>query len=119
MILLSVFSENHEQLNFNVMIRHCNLIVTGTVQRCGFRFLTLKRACELGIKGFVKYLEEKNAVYIEAEGEEEAMESFLKFIKKGPPFSEVKSVDIQEAEVKNFSTFEIIKSNNKPVLQHA
>ena len=101
------------------MCRHINLIVTGTVQRCGFRFLTLKRACELSVKGFVKYLDRRDAVYIEAEGEDDAVDSFLKFIKKGPPFSEVKSVEIHETEMKNFSTFEIIKTNKHSVLQNA
>ena len=100
------------------MLRHYDIKVIGRVQKVGFRFLTLKRAYELGIKGYVKNLTEKDAVYIEAEGEEEALCSFLLFVRKGPPFSEVKNVDFHESDLKNYPTFDIVHEVKNNKLQH-
>lgn len=101
------------------MLRHYDIKVTGRVQKVGFRFLSLKRAYELGIRGYVKNLPEKDAVYIEAEGEEEALCSFLLWVRKGPPFAEVKNVDFHEGEVRNYSTFDIVHEVKNNNFQHA
>ncbi len=97
------------------MIRHYDIKVTGKVQKVGFRFLSLQKAYELGIRGYVKNLPEKDSVFIEAEGEEDAICTFLSWLRKGPPFSEVKNIEFKEGEVKNDSSFDIINEakNNK------
>ena len=94
------------------MYRHYNIKVTGRVQKVGFRFMTMKRAYELGIKGYVRNMKDRDSVYIEAEGDDEAMCTFLAWVKKGPPFSEVKSMEHTEGEVKNYKSFEIFHESS-------
>lgn len=101
------------------MLAHYDIKVTGRVQKVGYRFLSLKTAYELGIRGYVKNLKEKDSIYIEAEGEEDALSSFLVWVRKGPPFAEVKNVEFHEGEVKNYSTFEIVHDVKSNALQHA
>jgi acylphosphatase len=108
-----------ELINQITMIKHLDFKVTGRVQRVGFRFLTLKRAYELGIYGYVKNLKEKDSLYIEAEGREDAMNLFVKWVKRGPPFSEVKNVEIYEGEVRHYNSFEILSETKNHKLQHA
>lgn len=94
------------------MYRHYNIKVTGRVQRVGFRFMTMKRAYELGIKGYVKNLKERDQLYIEAEGEDDVMCTFLSWVRRGPPFSEVKNMEAVEGEIKKYSSFEITHDNH-------
>lgn len=86
---------------------HVNIIVSGKVQRIGFRYSTLEVASQLGITGFVKNLAD-GKVYIEAEGEEEAVKAFIRWCHDGPPWADVQEVDIEKAAMKNFTVFEII-----------
>jgi acylphosphatase len=98
------------------MYRHYNIKVTGHVQKVGMRFMTMQRAYELGIKGFVMNMKEKDQVYIEAEGDDAAMCTFLSWLRKGPPFTDVKNVEFTESEIKNYTSFEISNNNhNIPV----
>ena len=94
------------------MYRHYNIKVTGHVQKVGFRFMTMKRAYELGIKGYVRNMKEKDSIYIEAEGDDEPMCAFLVWIRHGPPFSEVKNMEHTEGEVKNYTSFEIVHDSH-------
>ena len=58
----------------NELICH-QIIVTGKVQGVWFRDSTLKKAHELGVKGFVKN-QPDGSVYIEAEGTPSAIKEF-------------------------------------------
>jgi acylphosphatase len=89
------------------MLKHLNITITGKVQRIGFRFQALQMAYEYGIKGNVKNLNH-NKVYIEAEGDEESLDKYLKWAKKGPPGSVVKDFLVEEGEMKNYNAFDII-----------
>jgi acylphosphatase len=93
------------------MIKHYTLLIKGQVQKVGFRFVSLQMAYEYGIKGFARNQKEDESVYIEAEGEEEALCKFLKWVRKGPLGAEVTSVDVKEDEVKNYKSFEIAHDN--------
>jgi acylphosphatase len=78
--------------------------VTGKVQNVGFRYYTVKTAAEFNINGFVKN-QADGSVYIEAEGEADAMEAFLHWCKKGPEWASVRGFDLQEQPVVGYEGF--------------
>jgi acylphosphatase len=76
------------------------------VQGVGFRFQAKQQADTLGISGFVRN-EDDGSVSIEAEGEEEQMEQFIEWCRRGPRYARVEKVDIEEGIVKNYNMFQI------------
>lgn len=88
------------------MRKHLDIKLHGRVHGVGFRFLTKKVCDKLGILGFVR--NERDTVYIEAEGEAEDLEKFLDWCRKGPPLAKVEKVETGEGEFKNFTDFSII-----------
>lgn len=86
--------------------RHVQLIIHGTVQGVFFRKHTLQKAGELGIRGFVRN-EPDGSVYVEATGDPEALASFVRWCRRGPPGARVAKVDHREIGSRNFSSFEI------------
>ncbi len=89
------------------MIHH-NIKVTGKVQGVYFRATCKAVADQLGVKGFVRNNND-GSVYIEAEGDEFALESFLEFCHEGPDRAEVDSVDQTEGAFQGFQNFEILR----------
>lgn len=87
-------------------VKHINITVYGAVQGVGFRFAAQKKASELGLCGFARN-EPNGAVCIEAEGEDDALSKFIKWCGKGPRFSAVKKVDIEDRESCGYKSFEI------------
>ncbi len=85
---------------------HLILNVFGKVQGVFFRASTLQKAVDLNVKGFVKN-EKDGSVYIEAEGEKEALDQFYEWCKQGPQHAVVSKVDKQYGTAKMFSSFEI------------
>jgi len=65
--------------------------VYGRVQGVGFRYSAVRVAQSHGIKGFVKNLPD-GSVFIEAEGSEKQLNTFLVWCRKGPSHSYVESV---------------------------
>lgn len=87
-------------------MRHLNIKVYGRVQMVLFRDSTRRHAVKLGVKGFVRN-EPDSFVYIEAEGDDEQLEKFLAWCKKGPILAKVEKVEVEESsELKNFIKFE-------------
>ncbi len=81
--------------------------VEGVVQGVGFRYFTQRIAKEIGVKGFVKNLPD-GRVYIVAEGEDEQLDKFLSYVKKGPSASVVRNVKVREIEKsEEFENFNI------------
>ena len=80
--------------------------ITGRVQGVFFRATTEKYAASYGIKGFVKNLKD-GSVYIEAEGDNVNLNKFLDYCRQGPPEAVVNDIDIEEAPLKNFTSFEV------------
>ena len=91
-------------------MKHLNITVHGKVQGVFFRASTKAVADQLGIKGMVKN-QSDGTVYMEAEGDEFALESFLEWCDEGPEKAEVEKVEIKEGELKNFRNFEVIQKN--------
>lgn len=79
--------------------------VRGRVQGVFFRHSAREKARELNITGFARN-EEDGSVYIEAEGEEKALERFVAWCHNGPELAQVEGVDVLYSDdIKNFSDF--------------
>ena len=88
------------------MLNCCSIKVSGKVQNVGFRFYTRKTAIGMGIQGFVKNMRD-GSVYIEAEGEQDAMQAFILWCKEGPEWAGVKKLSVQEKPFEGFEGFDI------------
>jgi acylphosphatase len=89
-------------------MRHVKLTVRGKVQGVYFRASAKDKADELKIKGFVRN-EPDSSVYIEAEGNDDAVQKLVSWCHTGPPRARVEKVEIKEGEVAGFENFEIRK----------
>ncbi|MDO8498992.1 MAG: acylphosphatase [bacterium] len=89
------------------MVKHLNITISGQVQGVWFRGSAKDQADKLSIKGLVKNLP-NGSVHIEAEGNPEALEEFLRWCQKGPPLSQVSKVDTSPAKVRNYTEFNIL-----------
>jgi hydrogenase maturation protein HypF len=87
------------------------LVVTGIVQGVGFRPFVYNIAMENNLKGWVKNTSE--GVYIDLEGTQKCIESFLHKLKSGaPPLSKIHSITIENRDIVNYSEFSIEKSED-------
>jgi len=80
--------------------------ITGKVQNVGFRFYTEKTAREFNISGYVSNKTD-GSVYIEAEGEADAVEAFLHWCQRGPQWARVDGFEAQEQPVMGFEGFRV------------
>lgn len=86
--------------------KHISIRVHGKVQGVFFRASTQEKAQQLGLKGFVKN-EKDGTVYLEAEGEPEALKQLEQWTHKGPSRAHVEKVEVQElSELSGFEQFE-------------
>ena len=85
-------------------MKHLAIHVTGTVQGVFYRASTVEKARALGLKGFVQN-ERDGSVYIEAEGDDGALQSLLEWCRQGPPHAQVSDVISTEGPVQNFVDF--------------
>ena len=90
------------------MAKHISIIVSGKVQGVFFRAFTKEKADELEITGFARN-EPGGQVYIEAEGEEEFLNTFVSWCRQGPRLANVTGLIINEGELKNFREFLIAR----------
>jgi acylphosphatase len=81
------------------------LTIHGRVQGVGFRYFVKQKADNFGISGFVKNQLNGN-VYVEAEGESEVLDLFIRACKQGPSHAWVEKVDIQYCPLQGFTGFE-------------
>ena len=88
-------------------MRHFNIRLFGRVQGVFFRYSAKDKAEELNVKGWARN-ESDGTVYIEAEGEEEALKNFIKWCRQGSSPAQVEKVEIQEGPMKNFSVFNLV-----------
>ena len=71
-------------------------VVSGRVQRVGFRYFTESAAVRTGVDGWVRNLPD-GRVEISAEGEAEAIERFERQIRQGPAGARVDHVEVENA----------------------
>lgn len=80
--------------------------ISGLIQGVFFRQSAKEKADGLGITGWVRN-EPSGSVFLEIEGEKEAIEKFLDWCKLGSPAA-IDSLEIFEQPLKNFKDFSII-----------
>ena len=81
--------------------------IYGRVQGVSFRYYTLRRARELELKGWVRNLPD-GTVETTAEGNRQALEAFLEFLREGSPQAIVSRVEREwQPATREFTTFEI------------
>jgi acylphosphatase len=90
-------------------MKRVKMIVSGLVQGVGFRRLSRKRARSVGLTGMV-WNREDNTVEIEAQGNEETINGFIKWTHYGVPNARVENVETSEiALAENETEFRIVK----------
>ncbi|NPD44724.1 MULTISPECIES: acylphosphatase [unclassified Lentimicrobium] len=87
-------------------MRTLQIKVLGRVQGVGFRYYTNKRANEFNLKGYVKNMSD-GSVYIEAEGENSVIKTFVSWCERGPAWSRVSELKISEIPFVGYESFEI------------
>ena len=71
------------------------VLISGKVQGVGFRNFTQMNAKQLGINGYAKNLP-NGKVEVVAEGDKAQLDALVAFLKKGPRFARVDSLDVDE-----------------------
>jgi len=88
-------------------IKTYKAVLSGRVQGVGFRYYVESVAGKYGITGYVRNTFDRK-VEVVCQGEEEDLKQFMDEVKKGPPFSVVTDVKIEEIkESKKYNIFEI------------
>ena len=77
------------------MKKAAKIIINGTVQGVFFRNFCKESADKLGLKGFVRNLEDGN-VEVVVEGEGDTIERMIAACKKGTPHSQIRGVKVEE-----------------------
>jgi acylphosphatase len=80
--------------------------VRGRVQGVGYRYFAQRAATELGLRGYVRNLDD-GRVEVYAVGPPEVVNEFSGMLYKGPRWSDVRGVDEQEANIERYSSFGI------------
>jgi len=81
--------------------------VQGRVQGVSFRGYTLRKAAQLGLKGWVRNLYD-GRVEVLAEGEKSNVEAMIDWLKIGPSLARVENVDVRWEDYKGeFQDFRI------------
>ena len=71
------------------------VLITGRVQGVGFRAFTQRNARQLGINGYAKNLP-NGKVEVVAEGDKTQLDALVVFLRKGPRYARVDSLEIDE-----------------------
>lgn len=88
-------------------MKHLNIHIFGRVQGVGFRALCKKMARNYQIAGYTQNMSD-GSVYVEAEGDSQQLELFLKAIQQGNGLSHVSRIQSTEWPIQGFEEF-IIK----------
>ncbi len=81
-------------------------VVRGEVQDVSFREATVARAHELGVRGWVRNLED-GTVQVHAEGEPPALERFEEFLRDGPSPARVTGADVNPVKAEGHEQFAV------------
>jgi DNA ligase D-like protein (predicted 3'-phosphoesterase) len=86
--------------------RAIRAVIGGTVQYVGFREATRRRACELGVMGWVRN-EDDGTVAVHAEGPPAAIDTLIVFLRNGPPGAAVIDVAVDDVRIEGHEQFAI------------
>lgn len=88
-------------------MKQVHIIISGRVQGILFRANTKGIATKLGLKGFVRNLDD-GQVEVVAQGKDKELQQLIHFCKMGPPIARVDKADVKYEDVKEkFADFEI------------
>ena len=71
-------------------------VIKGEVQGVGFRWSVQRQAGELGLTGYAENLPD-GSVRVEAEGDPDRLDQLEAYLRQGPRWAEVDSLDVQRA----------------------
>lgn len=81
--------------------------IIGKVQGVSFRKSTFEMALRLGVFGYVKNVD-NDKVYVEVEGEADAVFKLIDYCHHGPENADVEHVSILMGDVMNYTSFDIV-----------
>jgi acylphosphatase len=87
-------------------MRAYKLLLQGKLYKTGFRFYALEKAVEFDVKGFIMYTTDRDVI-IHAEGEEQNLDHFVQWCRKGMLCCKVSRADVQETVPKQYNDFKI------------
>ena len=91
------------------MLKQAHLYIKGDVIGVGFRAWTKIQAKIIGVTGWMRNSMD-DGVEAQIQGEEEKVKQIIELVKKGPPVSHIKEVEVFWQEPKEiFDQFEIRK----------
>jgi acylphosphatase len=82
--------------------------ITGTVQGVLFRKFIEETANRIGVRGYVRNLED-GRVEVVMEGVDEKVNEMLEICKRGSPHSKIREVEIKELTNQGFVGFKILR----------
>lgn len=84
------------------------MIVKGRVQGVFYRESAKKKALELGLSGTIQNLSD-GSVEINTTGNNDQLEKFEKWCKKGPPAASVQELILTDCDYLEFDSFKVIR----------
>jgi len=91
-------SPTHKQTQAHVYI-------SGTVQGVGYRYSTVNKAQQLGLKGWVRNLDDGRVEAI-FEGDRATVEKMINWCYDGPPAAKVRDIIVEHRKAKGLKGFE-------------
>lgn len=80
--------------------------IGGRVQGVGYRYFAQRAAAELELTGYARNLDD-GRVEVYATGPESKLSEFAGRLRQGPRWSDVRTVEEQEAEIRDYGAFVI------------
>lgn len=81
-------------------------LIRGRVQGVGFRWFVQKAAADLGLHGYARNIDD-GSVEVYAAGPAAKLDDLNGILWKGPRLSDVRGVDVTEAQMVNYKDFRI------------
>ena len=87
--------------------KRISLLITGKVQGVGYRYSVKLKAKSMAIRGYVRN-QPDGSVFVTVQGENTAVENFVKWCYKGPSAALVRGVEKIPGSIEDFSEFKIL-----------
>lgn len=86
--------------------KHVKIHIYGQVQGVFFRSSAKEEALSLGLTGFARN-EDDGSVYVEVEGDEDAVNKFIEWCRKGPSQAKVSNAEHFPGDFFGFTGFDV------------
>lgn len=87
--------------------KRISLLITGKVQGVGYRYSVKLKAESMAIRGYVRN-QLDGSVFVTVQGENTAVENFVKWCYEGPSAALVRGVEKNPGSIEDFSEFKIL-----------